>query len=833
MDYITDKRKLISNNISIDAEWSKDKFLSFQMALSDSKGMIIRYYIFTEKELIPYIPNEYKGVEVIGLNFNVGVSCVLDYFVELPDNLNCFFFYSPRDIEAFLGKHNWRNVLKNKKVEKRRNLNIKPYIHVLNGSKCKVRFRDLFGRFGLSLEEAYHLGNIDTSNGKDYINSLNIDKSNMDLFAKEHPQKFFEYALGDLQLHLLSLNLKDLMNEVVKDCFGIDECYRDLSDYPSTIGNMVNDLFLRWLNKNHPKVLKGCCLLSTTSNNKVAHNLSKYKFWCDRGSDGYKVSSYIQRRKSIIHGLGAASIPAFFPGNYGLNNTTPICAIVQGGRAINEEKDENLFHNVLDIDLSSAYGSSLTKFDYFFGLPTLFSNINEIPRRIRLKKFLHLYGEDLVDGAYVIYVSGFLDHFQDLVFSKYGLNSASIGSKLLSASYQDDDAFNGRLGGKFLLTSKQIELGIITSEVLDVIRKVSTSAEFKNWMNLNVEAAVYYPRSKELSLSEWSNKHSFSNQVGSFQPDKDKRSRNWCRISLGDFISPLLNRRVVYKKKRKEAKIFESKQRLLKLIINTVYGDLASPYFPMGNTVVANNVTASVRVGSWIMAKALACKIIVTDGGLYTPHRVPYMKTHRSKFKKPGFNTLYDYGSSNSIGFTDLLKDIPDLKLFILNECSTDILDSLALKHINNFCKVFDIHFPFSVEHKIEHSGDLAVTNPYGKVDYIIYSYRDQEVIRIRGVRTSDYPIHPKVEFLRALAEGRAVRFHTSLISQLIGVNDYISNPTKYEPLLPGQKVYVDYVHNPNSKGGFIFSTYEEFNKAETAYKMRLRRAGRKRIERS
>jgi hypothetical protein len=331
---------------------------------------------------------------------------------------------------------------------------------------------------------------MDTTNGKDYIKTLGVNKARMDLFREVYPIEFYEYALGDLGLHKLAINLKDLMNDILKECFDLEEVYKSYRDYPAAVGKLVNDVFLRVINKNYPEVLRSCCLLSTTPNNAKSKQLDEYRKLIKKGEDPYIISRRIQKYKGVVHGIGMASIPAFFTGHYGLNDTSPFCAVIQGGRAIKEEPNEHLFRDVLDIDLQSAYGSSLERFDYPIGIPTIFSISNDRPKKTTLKKFLKEHKGELVDGLYTIYVSGALNHKQDLVFSKYGLTCNQIGGKILRGHYDDtEDEIESRLGGKFLLTSQEIHLGIITSHTLEVIEKVCSSKEYKEWMNLEVQAA--------------------------------------------------------------------------------------------------------------------------------------------------------------------------------------------------------------------------------------------------------------------------------------------------------------------------------------------------------
>src|SRR3569832_2440147 len=65
----------------------------------------------------------------------------------------------------------------------------------------------------------------------------------------------------------------------------------------------------------------------------------------------------------------------------------------------------------------------------------------------------------------------------------------------------------------------------------------------------------------------------------------------------------------------------QSTQEFLKLIINTIYGCIASTYFGtngtgLSNYIIGNNITSRARVLTWCMAKGLHTLMSITDGGV-------------------------------------------------------------------------------------------------------------------------------------------------------------------------------------------------------------------------
>lgn len=48
-----------------------------------------------------------------------------------------------------------------------------------------------------------------------------------------------------------------------------------------------------------------------------------------------------------------------------------------------------------------------------------------------------------------------------------------------------------------------------------------------------------------------------------------------------------------------------SMNKFIKLLINTIYGDLVSLYFYVANTIIGNNITERARSMAWYMEKGL------------------------------------------------------------------------------------------------------------------------------------------------------------------------------------------------------------------------------------
>jgi hypothetical protein len=107
----------------------------------------------------------------------------------------------------------------------------------------------------------------------------------------------------------------------------------------------------------------------------------------------------------------------------------------------------------------------------------------------------------------------------------------------------------------------------------------------------------------------------------------ERECYGWYATSLGDLmVDRMLAERLSYSKDIEEQKPLNT---LYKLIINTLYGDIVSPHFALGNVCVSNNVTAKARLGCWATEKALNGKQSITDGCPIDINKVVYARTNR------------------------------------------------------------------------------------------------------------------------------------------------------------------------------------------------------------
>lgn len=204
--------------------------------------------------------------------------------------------------------------------------------------------------------------------------------------------------------------------------------------------------------------------------------------------------------------------------------------------------------------------------------------------------------------------------------------------------------------------------------------------------------------------SEYENKNCLSLQVLLKNPQTNETKKI--------FLQPLLEQRKKLKQEAKSAQEQEIKNNLnaqqnsLKLMINTLYGVICSIYFPVGNTVVADNITARARCEVWKVSKCLQLRQTITDGGFYQPEKVFQFKKKKENRRKPSFQALADPRNlikHRSIDVVSLgKKDWKSMFEENPNLLIEQNIDELAEQHINEFWEHYGLKLKMKVEHKME-----------------------------------------------------------------------------------------------------------------------------------
>lgn len=442
-------------------------------------------------------------------------------------------------------------------------------------------------------------------------NFTSQEKSEMQIQYISRAEDFDTYALGDLQCYDALIGNMNKFQTIYQSL--------DISDYfepprltiGATVARIVRSKMLQHLGlelKDKNKVIELC---------------------------RYGTSAHIKTMKST-----------------GVYN-----AKVDGGRCRNARPiDVSVHRPIADADIAGCYGNGLKHQDLPYGRPLIIdypikSDNNEY---YSLRKFLKKYGSELVPGLWQARVStpkGYtLKYAQDFLISWVPPKDPSkipTDSDLQEIDWYSEDNI-----GITKIFTNEVNLALISQEFIDWLENTASVRQRKELLdNLQVITAMFYPASERydnvIDFFQAIEKHEGSNQcmaVTKRQKTKkisiEQECHAWMSVNLGELlVSRLLVERSKYDKKNLDEKPLNE---LYKLCINTIYGDMVSPFFDIGNVVVGNNITARARAMAWYMEKGLNGFQTITDGCAFELNRV----IHTDKTKITAETVLNTYLSS-------------------------------------------------------------------------------------------------------------------------------------------------------------------------------------------
>lgn len=242
-----------------------------------------------------------------------------------------------------------------------------------------------------------------------------------------------------------------------------------------------------------------------------------------------------------------------------------------------------------------------------------------------------------------------------------------------------------------------------------------------------------------------------------------------------------------------------AKESILKLIVNATYGVLASQLFKTGNSILANNITARARLWVWLISRPLNGYQCITDGFAYSPQNVLAFrdladeKTSESSdiLRKPGLETLSSlimlemHKSIKTVPMGDIdwgalyAKKEPSYKDF-------SNVDTLAQEHIKKFWEHYNLHNPYELEHKMEHTAlrlYYLKRAHYGLLPLIPASIKekDQIIWKFRGIPFIDKEnfVHYKIIANVLLNKKFFIDTLEQYENRLIRISDYLQSKKK------------------------------------------------------
>jgi hypothetical protein len=332
-----------------------------------------------------------------------------------------------------------------------------------------------------------------------------------------------------------------------------------------------------------------------------------------------------------------------------VNETIMLLAKVEGGRCRSNRPTVSWLPGpIADIDISGCYGKGLALQTYPIGQPLLIGFPLESPRNAypSLEEFLLMLEDELVPGLWHARVSlppdVFLDLPQDFLGSWFDYRIQDVREQLCGKTQQrvadlDDpiEALDVRSGCLKILR-RDIQDAVITHDFVEWLRIACSPAQRQELLSkLEVKCALIYPKHDKVDSLDQLRKGQLNHQgrnrftvkrlkngILDYSPNRQEY-HGWYGINLGELlVNQMLNMRNGYDKT-------DPMNALLKLYINSLYGDSVSPYFSTSDMCVGNNVTARARAMAWYLEKSLYTVQTITDGGQFELNGVLYAAKRR------------------------------------------------------------------------------------------------------------------------------------------------------------------------------------------------------------
>lgn len=453
---------------------------------------------------------------------------------------------------------------------------------------------------------------------------MDVHISMMHLAYFLNPDEFDAYSLGDLHVYEALQNNSENFKKIWGS-LGIDDYYEPPK---LTIGATVRDIF-------QAKVCK-----------EFGLNPNNFK----------DEKEFKKERKVLLEKVcqwGTAEYLKEFT-----TSTKALNAKVEGGRCRNNRPNiTGLEGCLVDIDYNGCYGEGQRNQLYAFGRPLIDefeypSKINKYPtlrewlksRKWGLKKCELVPGlwsarvstEESWNGDNPVYAT--LKSNQDYLASWFDFKIKEIREMKTDSEIEDapNENYLEVKTGLSKIFNRQIINGLITYDYIDWLYKVCGEKQRNELLdNLYIHTAIYYPAYDRINtpneLLERIEKHEGSNKSNTAPRKGGSRTINiteectaWYAVNLGEFIiDDLLAWRKIYPKKNPDG-AKNPLNTLYKLCVNTLYGDMVSPFFNIGNVVVGNNITARARAACYYAEKGFNGVQSITDGVAFDLLKVIY-----------------------------------------------------------------------------------------------------------------------------------------------------------------------------------------------------------------
>ena len=751
-DDLSSSNKKPRLEVSLDTEYNKNGYISVQMNCRSNSfaepidfSVIVLDIAYKEKLDFPLLNNfsSKNDVDIYFDDLNSNELILTKYVLHILEKkysfalepnkgsdrqytLFVYFYFSLKDITAAFGKDTMFDYYTGKKPGLIRRKSYRGTFNVVDyttnvKSNFKVVLKDLYGLQSGSLESLISSCGLDSS----YKSKLDSYKEKMDEALLLHTELFLSYGLLDCIMLFEIINTKVLVyNNILSEIYNISqpEALFTRLNLPLTLGTIVFKMWSKYFRyivlKNDPlhylaHVKQSVLAMSSGTYSrdlKILEKLNECKNMTDLSQ---YVKTFKDTEESLLPIVSNYKSFEYFTTEYAsrkylvdmsTNNSLVNLSLTSGGRTNNERPEYCTGEMGADIDIVSAYGTTVKDSYLPLGRPRFYTTGANSSKDLTLGDFIHKVVPKTSLNLWKVVVSCKLSFEQDLIFSKI-VSNTSFFNKV--KDFEENNYKSYEIPGQFALLRKEICNGVITQALWNIISKVSTSQELKEFSSLKVESAAFYYESDRVdSIENLSEK--FISDKGRYEFDSkinnliEKRTYAWYALPLKNLVEPL----ILERKKLKDFKdpISHAKQIGLKNVVNTLYGILTSRFFNINNVIVSENITSTTRSNVWLMAKGLNSLLSITDGGPCELNNIFTFRNTLKNKKLPGMHVLsyYTYMEKHRSLRKTKLGNINWTNLFNNNINPSQFPDvgDLAKKHLVSFWNEYKIDIKFDIEVK-------------------------------------------------------------------------------------------------------------------------------------
>lgn len=641
------------------------------------------------------------------------------------------------------------------------------------------------------------------------------DKSDMEKVILNRPEVFANYALGDLQIDEILIAYESLIRNTFKE-LGLEAYYVMPK---ATIGATVAQLIKAALR-------------------------SKLKLEDDEAFESF-VDNYL-----------TPNSPAHILDNH--RDSRVLLQKVQGGRCgAADGRVINVKGDLIDNDIKGCYGEMMRYQRYPIGKPEIMSfddsSHNQYPT---LAEWLHGYGVRFKDKRdYLVSDWGELLNglwqlrftvtdlpfkqtlFESWVSGSFNPNMTTLRKHLVTDYKSDTERDETKPFsvdyGNLKILQHEIHNAVLTHDLFQLFLSVLGRADRHYFLNnARVIASEVHPASQQCESleevikrrAEWDGNNTIIRKLNRknnrpFILRKECECYAWYSLSMGELIvDDLLAKRQEAERKDCDVKTKEERkasgktpqETAYKLMVNTIYGDMASPHFVISRPLVGNNVTARARCVAYMMEVGLGCFQTITDGGVHPNH----------------FPGVTDMNELATLHWDKLARQFPKLDVV----CK----ESTAIQLVKNESGEYDrTYTPRKGLFSFEIKCTANTFTGHGSANYLIQdNYSGKWIYKSRGYegkqhqgwelsesgelkQTDDYKsVTPFAHFQNQLRDNpNAVeRSKLAVKTGILKISEYAKCPAKWDEigLVPGDTIHKLVTVSELSLSQFRFKTLKQ-----------------------